>query len=430
MGYPINSSKAKTLAVTIVLLLIVFGMAPPTMAEQRHSPLAVGNDFAIDLYAGLSSAPGNLFFSPASIQIAMAMAYAGAEGHTASQMTRVLHLGAKDQAQQAHADFASLIKALTTPRNITVYEQVGDGMQRVEKPAYELVIANALWGQQDYPWNPDFLDLVATRYASGLHEVDFSGHPENARSAINGWVERQTRERIKDLIAPGGISPLMRLIITNAIYFKAAWASEFSDHATKPLPFYPSPDKVVETLMMHQKSRFRYMETETFKLLEMPYKAKALSLLVFLPKTVDGLVEFEKHLTVQTLTTWIEHLSREEVDVYLPKFEFTSRFNLSDTLRAMGMADAFSHRSADFSGMTSAERIWISDVIHKAFIAVDEKGTTAAAATAVMMAGTAMPMPEPEPKTFRADHPFLFCIRHNASGKMLFMGRFTAPESH
>ena len=413
---------------TIICIPLLLGSMISTASAQTESGSAAGNDFASDLYGRLANNDGNLFFSPASIQTAMAMAYAGAKDRTATQMAAVLQF--EKAGEQIHSEFQSLLQQLNTPRMIKFYERVGNEIKPTEKPTYELVIANALWGQQGYPWNQRFLDLTASNYGAGLREVDFAKQPEAARKTINSWIEEKTRDRIKDLIAKGGISPMMRLILTNAIYFKAAWDNKFADHATKDRPFHVSGSNQVLVSMMAQKEDFRYMETDSFQALEMPYEANELAMIVFLPKTVDGLGDFEKTMTSEKLADWMDDFRIEEVEVFFPKFEFTSSFSLTKYLQAMGMKDAFSTTSADFSGMTTAERLFISEVIHKAFVAVDEKGTTAAAATAVMFSGTAMPMPKPDPKMFKADHPFLFCIRHNPTGKILFMGRFSDPNAN
>jgi serpin B len=417
--------EKKVLPVCWFFIILVF-MSPCATAQPK-SASAAGNAFALDLYDRLSEKDGNLFFSPASIQTALAMAYAGAEERTATQMARVLHFEKSGQA--VHAEFKALLQQLNTPRMVRYYKEVDGEIKPAEKPAYELVMANALWGQQGYPWFQAFLELAASNYGAGLREVDFAREPEAARRTINRWVENKTQDRIRDLIARGAIRPLMRLILTNAIYFKAAWAQKFSDHATRDMPFHISGSCRIPVSMMARKDDFRYLETESFQALEMAYEANQLSMVVFLPTAVDGLEDFENSLTLKKLEAWMKAFRREEVDVFFPKFTFTSSFGLSGILSAMGMQDAFSPDSADFSGMTAAEKIFISDVIHKAFVAVDEEGTTAAAATAVMMAGTAMPMPKPDPKVFRADHPFLFCIRHNPTGKILFMGRLSAPDA-
>lgn len=416
--------ERKFLPVCCLFIILVFMTACATAQPKGAS--AAGNAFAVDLYERLSEKEGNLFFSPASIQTALAMAYAGAEERTAAQMANVLHF--ENAGRAVHSEFKALLHQLNTPRMVRYYKEVDGEIKPAEKPAYELVIANALWGQQGYPWIQAFLDLAASNYGASLREVDFAQNPEAASQTINRWVETKTQDRIKDLIARGAISPMMRLILTNAIYFKAAWANQFADHATRDMPFQVSASNRIPVPMMTRKDDFQYLETERFQALEMPYEANELAMVVFLPTAVDGLADFENSLTSEKLDGWIKDFRREEVDVFFPKFTFTSSFSLSGILAAMGMQDAFSPDSADFSGMTTAERIFISDVIHKAFVAVDEKGTTAAAATAVMMAGTAMPLPKPDPKVFKADHPFLFCIRHNPTGKILFMGRFSAPD--
>ncbi|WP_419657981.1 proteinase inhibitor I4, serpin-like [Desulfosarcina variabilis str. Montpellier] len=417
----------KKLALTLCLMLLFGSVACTASAKTEFAPDA-GNNFALDLYGLLSKTNGNLFFSPASIQTALAMAYAGAKEQTAIQMAKALHFG--NAGQGIHSEIQSLLQQLNAPRMITSYEQVGDEIKTVEKPAYELVIANALWGQQGYPWKQEFLSLTKSKYGAGMREVDFANQPEEARNTINSWVEEKTRDQIKDLIAKGAISSMMRLILTNAIYFKAAWDNRFPDHATQKMPFHVSGSSQVPVSMMVQKNDFRYMETERFQALEMPYKANELSMIVFLPKTVDGLVDLEKSLSSEKLDGWMAALRREEVKVYFPRLKITSSFSLSNILKALGMVDAFSQTLADFSGMTTAERIFIAEVIHKAFVVVDEDGTTAAAATAVMLGATAMPMPKPDPKVFKADHPFLFCIRHNPSRKILFIGRLSDPNTN
>ncbi len=409
-----------------ILLLSVFTVA--VASAQTKVVSVAGNEFALELYGRLAKNEGNLFFSPTSIHTALGMTYAGAKDQTATQMAKILHF--EKTGQDIHAAFAALIEKLNTPRMVKFYERVGDKIKKAEKPAYQLVIANALWGQKGYPWKQGFMDLTAANYGAGLHEVDFARHTEVARKTINAWVESKTQDRIKDLIAQGGISTLTRLILTNAIFFKAEWARKFPDHVTEEMPFHVSATKQIVTTIMSQKDDFRYMETDTFQVLEMPYKAEELSMVVFLPKKIDGLGYFEKTLTPEKLTDWLDKLSIEEVEVFFPKFEFSSRFILSSILKAMGMEDAFSPTSANFSGMTTAENVFVSEVIHKAFVAVDEEGTTAAAATAVMLAGTAMPVPKPEPKIFKADHPFVFSIRHNATGAILFMGRFSDPKTN
>lgn len=341
-------------------------------------------------------------------------------------MAEILHFEKMDD--NIHHEFAALLETLKTSRMITSCEMVDNQLRQVEHPAYQLLIANALWGQEGYPWQQDFLDLTTDCYGSGLHEVDFAGQTEAARNTINTWVEEQTRDRIKELIGPGVLTLLTRLVLTNAIYFKANWEKSFSDHLTQNKLFHISTSQPIQTPMMSRTETFRYMETDTFQALEMAYKAGELSMVVFLPKKTDGLADFENELTPEFLSVWLGKLEHETVDVSFPKFEFTRSFSLVRVLKALGMTDAFSPSVADFSGMTTVEDVYVSDIIHKAFVAVDEQGTEAAAATAVVIAAKSMRHPRSEPIIFRADHPFVFIIRHQSSGSILFMGRVVNPQ--
>jgi len=354
---------------------------------------------------------GNLLLSPYSISTALAMTYAGAHGNTAAQMRDVLHFTLDDA--RLHAAFKQLIES-TTP---------GD------EGGYQLSVANALWGQQGYeflPFLPKFLELTQTNYGAGLRQVDFAGAAETARQTINAWVEDETQQKIRDLIAPGVLGSMTRLVLTNAIYFKGDWASQFKESNTADAPFTLASGEETQVPMMHQTAHLRYMETEDFQALALPYVGEDLSRIVFLPRETNGLAAFEEGLTSERLSQWVGQLYKREVQVSLPKFTMTSQFSLAQVLSEMGMADAFDPESADFSGMTGDRDLFVSAVIHKAFVDVNEEGTEAAAATAVVMRVTsAMPAP---PVVFRADHPFLFLIRDNRSGSILFMGRVMNPR--
>ncbi|MCK4626665.1 MAG: serpin family protein, partial [Phycisphaerae bacterium] len=317
---------------------------------------------------------------------------------------------------RVHPAFGALIKKLNAPR------KGHDG-----KPAYELVVANALWGQKGYPFKEEFTKTVKANYDAGLEEVDYVKATEASRKKINAWVEKKTKQKIKNLIPRGVVNPDTRLVLTNAIYFKSNWAEKFNKHATRDEAFTLSADKTVKTPMMRQQKRHGYMETDTFQAVDLMYRYGDLSMTIFLPKKADDLAAFEKTLTARNLTKWLGQFKRETVQLTLPKFKFTSQFSLPETLKKMGMTDAFSEAAADFSGMTTADKLFISDVIHKAFVAVDEEGTEAAAATAVIMALEAAPRPK-QPKVFKADHPFVFMIRHRATGSILFMGRVMNPK--
>ncbi|MCD4824930.1 MAG: serpin family protein [Phycisphaerae bacterium] len=445
--------KTKIILTTVMVFSIVATVpgqflhaAEKGKASRKHIAAVAksGNDFAIDMYAQLAGkSKGNMFFSPASIQTALAMTYAGARGKTAEQMRKTLHLPFDDE--QLHPAFAAMLKQLNTPRmakeRTLVWETTksiegpkgtftAHGLSKIvwkDKPVYQLVISNALWGQKEYPFRKEFTQLVKANYDAGLNNVDF-GKPAQARKTINDWVATKTKDKIKDLIPPRALTPDTRLVLTNAIYFKSNWANEFETGATKDGPFHLSAEKKITVPLMNMQERLEYMETDTLQAIEMPYKLHDLSMIVLLPKKVDGLAAVEKTLTAGNLAKWLKQLKGETVKVTFPKYKFTNQFRLAEVLKAMGMTDAFQDGQADFSGMTTAEKLFISAVIHKAFVAVDEEGTEAAAATAVpMIMGCAMRVP-PKPKVFRADHPFLFLIRHNATGSILFMGRVTNPK--
>ena len=363
--------------------------------------------FALDLYGALRGAEGNLFFSPMSIHAALGMTYAGARGETAAEMAGVLHL--PREQKRAHAALGTLLKRLN---------EIGTAK------GCQLSIANALWGHSGYAFLDDFLKVVRDNYGAGLRQVDFVGATEAARRTINGWVEKKTRDKIKELLKRGDVDAATRLVLTNAIYFKGDWADQFEKKYTKDAPFTVSGNRKITVPMMHKTADFRYMSAEQFQALEMSYEGDALSMVIFLPRKPDGLERFEKSLTPENLGRWVKSLRKREVAVYLPRFKMTARFEMSRTLSGMGMPLAFGGR-ADFSGMDGTKGLFISKVIHKAFVDVNEEGTEAAAATAVVMALKGVPEPPP---VFRADHPFIFLIRDKTTGSILFLGRLVNPK--
>lgn len=365
------------------------------------------NAFAIDLFHSLRGKEGNLFFSPYSISAALTMTYAGARGETATEMRRVLHL--PNDATDLHAGNAALLRRLAQPG--------------AERP-FQLSVANALWAQRGYPFLPDFLKLLESNYSAGVIEVDCQAAPEPARQRINAWVEEQTRQRIKDLLPGGTITPETRLVLVNAIYFKGDWASQFKKENTHDADFFVSADRKVPAKLMFQAESFGFMQDEQLLALQLPYKGDELSMIVLLPKVRGALPKVEETLSVERLEQVIGQLRKQEVMVWLPRFEVTDEVELSGALSSLGMKRAFGS-DADFTGMSTAERLSISAVMHKAFVKVDEEGTEAAVATAVVMRATAMPV---EPPSFRADHPFLFLVRDNATGAILFMGRVSEPK--
>ena len=389
----------------------------PKEKIEVKSIVEANNKFAIELFTKLRDREGNLFFSPYSISTALAMTYAGAQGQTEEQMAKTLHFpitvspGKEQDRQKFASAFGKIVKELNA---------------RADKGNYQLTVANALWGQKGYGFLEEFLKLVKSNYDGRLNEVDFVKATESARKTINTWVEKKTNNKIKNLIAKGVLDSMTRLVLTNAIYFKGNWQSQFKEDRTRPAPWLGYGEKV-ELPMMNQKGEFGYMETEDFQALELPYVDNELSMIILLPREIDGLSKFEQALTLDNFSQWLEKLSKREVIVSIPKFKMTSQFSLASVLKSMGMTDAFNPAKADFSGMNGKKDLVISAVIHKAYVDVNEEGTEAAAATAVTMRLTSIG--PNQISVFRADHPFLFLIRDNHSGSILFIGRVTNPKA-
>ena len=367
----------------------------PRPTAAAFDPAESVNELAFDLYTTLSvENEGNLFFSPYSISSALAMTYGGARGETAEQMDQVLHLGGQDAT---HPAFSYLRKKLN---NIQEEEHV------------QLSIANALWPQKDYAFLPGSVALMRKFYGSEIHPVDYRTDAEGARRKINNWVEGQTNDRIQNLIPEGMLDPMTRLVLANAIYFKGDWASQFKKENTSPSPFTIPDGSKVDVPMMSQTGDFKLARTDRLQALELPYEGRDLSMLILLPDPGEALA-----------LQWPADLefTEMEVMVQLPKFKIDSSFRLGNTLAALGMPLAFSPQ-ADFSGMDGSKELSIGFVIHKAFVEVNEEGTEAAAATAVGMRFSGMP------PQFIADRPFLFLIRENTTGTILFIGRVTDPS--
>jgi serpin B len=382
------------------------------ITPEALSVATSSNQFAFDLYQRVRRKEGNLFLSPGSISTALAMTYAGAAGQTKQEMAGVLHFQPDQKIDEGYATFLALLNS------------TGD------LNGYSLSTANRLWGAADYKFAPGFLSLTRDSYGAELQSLDFK-HPEEARRTINGWAEEQTREKIVDLIPSGVLKTDTRLVLTNAIYFEGGWQSEFSKNATKKLPFHETAQDKRDVLTMYQQEKFPYTEDADAQVLSLPYRGHELSMVIALPKKVDGLADLESGLSEERFANWIKTMrGNRPVDVYLPKFKMRSEFLLSQALGSMGMSLAFSE-NADFSLISPQEALKISEVVHQAFVDVDEEGTEAAAATAVIFAPTAAPFEPrepPKPILFRADHPFLFAIRDNRTGAVLFIGRVQHPK--
>jgi serine protease inhibitor len=366
------------------------------------------NAFAFDMYAKLGHAEGNIFFSPYSISTALAMTYGGARGNTEKQMAHALHFG-QDQAA-FHPAFGELQARINEIQ---------------KKGGVQLTAANSIWMQKEYAFLPAFLDLTKKNYDAALKYVDYKIAAEKARADINAWVENKTKEKIKDLIRPGALDAMTRMVLANAIYFKGSWAAKFDTQFTNNATFRVTEKDSVTVRMMRKSSQdFGYAENESVQCLELPYADHDLSMIVVLPKKKD-LTAFEKTLSVNSMDSLNSRMRETRVEVFLPRFRTVQEFIVNDALSALGMTDALGG-AADFSGMTGTKDLCVSDVIHKAFVDVNEEGTEAAAATAVAMRATAMREP-PKTVVFRADHPFLFMIRENSTGSVLFMGRIVNP---
>ena len=393
---------------TAVMFSFILGAQP--MQSAQTQPVVQGNTaLALDLYGQFKASPGNLFFSPYSISTALAMTYAGARGNTEKQMAQVLHFDGEQ------GEISSALGALQ--RQLSEVSK-GQGI--------ELNIANALWAQKGHPFLPAFLDTAGSGYQANVNQVDFTTAAESAREEINRWVAKETKDKIPDILPPGSLDGMTRLVLANAIYFRGTWLKQFDKAKTVTQPFQVSADREVQAPLMTHVDEVGYMEEPDFQAVELPYMGGELAMLVILPRKSDGCGSLESKLSPELLSRSLSLMKKQRVEIFLPRFKLESGFNLNDTLARMGMADAFGNK-ADFSGMDGSRRLCISAVFHKAWGEVNEEGTEAAAATAVGMALTAYrPTPQPPP-VFRADHPFIFFIRDTRSGLLLFMGRLAQP---
>jgi serpin B len=384
----------------------------PDVNPSEQALLVEGNSaFAFELYQALREQEGNLFYSPHSISVALAMTYAGARNETAQQMAATLQFLLEQE--RLHPAFNWLDVELASR---------GEGAQGKDDGGFRLNIVNAIWGQKDYSFLPTFLDVLAENYGAGLRILDFINETEKSRLTINEWVSDQTEGRIKDLIPQGAVDALTRLVLTNAIYFNAAWENTFDEDMTADGPFYLLDGGQVIVPMMKQTEVFGYTGGDGYQAVELLYDGNELSMVILLPEA-GQFQAFEEGLQAERVDAIINDLQPIGVALTMPKFKFDSEFSLTDTLAGMGMPIAFSG-AADFSGMTGSPDLFISEVIHKAFVSVDEVGTEAAAATAVIMPESGPPEPTVE---VTIDRPFIFLIRDIETGAVLFVGRVMNP---
>jgi serpin B len=364
----------------------------------------------------LMERPGNLVFSPFSIYITLGMAFAGARGETAAQMIQALGFASSDEP--LHDSFAHITTRL---------KMAGGG-------EYQMALANSLWGQAGAALQGEFLDLVDRYYGGGMNTVDFRGATDAARKTINRWGEDKTKQKIRNLIPPGGLDALTRLVLVNAIYFRGTWISKFDKADTGDEPFYLEDGGKVQVPLMYQHEEIPYYQADGYKVVSLAYRGGDLSMLVLLPDKKNGLQDLEAKLSARMLQDCATKTASREVDLFLPRFRMTwGTVDMGAPLSALGMPLAFTQFEADFSGINGyqpphEESLSISAVYHKAFVEVNEKGTEAAAATATAMIDAAPMDWEPPPvAVFRADHPFLFAIRDWENGAILFLGRVADP---
>lgn len=380
-----------------------------TMAELS----AASNRFAVELFNTLSqeNPAGNIFFSPVSISSALAMIFLGTRGNTAQELQRTLHF---DTVKDVHSRFMDLNANLNK-----------------RGASYILKLANRLYGEKTYNFLPEFLSSTQKMYGAELASVDFQHASEDARKVINEWVRGQTEGKIPELLGAGVVDNMTKLVLVNAIYFKGVWQEKFMEEATTEEPFKLNKKNTKMVKMMYLKKKFRlgFIEDLKCRVLELPYKDKELSMIILLPDDIDdesmGLRKIEEQMTLEKLQEWTkpESMFLTEVSVHLPKFKLEESYNLNSHLARLGVRDLFSSNKADLTGISGGRELSISKVIHKSFVEVNEEGTEAAAATAAI-AVFCMLTPE---ETFRADHPFIFLIRDNVTGTVLFMGKLTSP---
>lgn len=368
------------------------------------------NQFAFELYQQYKNTKDNVFFSPYSISSALQMTYEGARGQTAKEMQNVFHFLGDEKTRLG--SFAAL------------YNQINP-----QNASYQLSTANALWAQKDYPFWPDYLKIAETYYYGKAANLDFVGDTEGSRQTINQWVSSKTNNKIPELFARGTLDPTTRLVLTNAVYFKGKWDAPFGKDATQEKDFTTALSTKITVPMMNNQSHFNYTETSDYQAVELPYENNDLSMIVILPKT-GRMAAVENNFLINDFLKIKQSMTSHLVDVSLPKFKFNTSYEMNKTLTQMGMSIAFNPDEADFTGMynraAANENLYISLVVHKAYVDVNEEGTEAAAATGVGLAATSI-SESPRPIIFNADHPFIFAIVHQQTGTILFMGKVNDP---
>ena len=370
--------------------------------EGVERVVKANNQFAFELYDELSKEHENVFFSPYSIDVALAMTYEGANGKTKEEIGRALHIPTDDKLRRS--SYAKLYNILNNKSN-----------------SYILKTANALWIQRDFRILDSYKEVISKYYCGKVENIDFKNNPDKAREIINNWVKKETEGKIKELIPKNGVNDMTRLVITNAIYFKGKWEREFDKDKTHDEDFWINKDKKIKVKMMTTRGVFNYAEDAKFQVLELPYKGDDIAMLIFLPKDINPNIS----LSIDEFYNIKDNLKEEEIEVFIPKFKMEMGYNLNRPLYNLGIREAFSY-DADFSKIDGKKDLFIQNVFHKAFIEVNEEGTEAAAATAVVI-GLKSVSPE-EYKIFKANHPFIFFIVDKRTDLILFMGKIVNPE--
>lgn len=411
-------SKRKIYAITavsvisVIMLVLITSDTPHDSIIKNNISLPndianANNKFALDFYSFAKEDGKNVFFSPISIMTAFAIAYEGANGSTADEMQKVFKFTLDEQERKKQ--FQSFLN------------EFGNSGMMGSDSEYTLHLANALWVANHFEPQKEYVDTAKTYYDSRVDKVDFV--TDSGANTINDWVKSQTQNKIEELIKPEDTDEMTALIITNTIYFKGDWVRQFNPSFTQQANFYINENETVRVEMMDlDKPMLNYAENDLMQMIQLPYKGDKVSMLVLLPKEIDGLDAFEKEMTVENLTLWRNSLEEKMSGVYLPKFTTETEYDLKKILLPMGIRTAFDSRAADFSGISERDPIFIDSAIHKTFVSVDEKGTEAAAAT-----GITGKLQSGPPNMFRADHPFVFIIQDDSNGNILFIGRVVNP---
>lgn len=413
LGYAINSDllseKESNLVKSQFLISDLNREEDPNISEEDLSNLVDGNsEFTLDLYQKIQDDNGNLFYSPYSISLALAMTTAGAEGETQQQIADTLNFELSED--RLHKAFNYLDQALRENNDEN----------------FTLNIANSFWGQENYHFEEDYLNTLALNYGAGVRLLDFMREPESSRQTINKWVENETEQKIKDLIPKGAIDSLTRAVLTNAIYFNASWRLPFEESNTVDGIFTLLNGDETEVKMMGQTETFKYAEGSDYQAVELPYQGNNNTAMLIISPDRSQFEEFESNLDTKMLDEIVEKLEDKSVSLKMPRFEYEADLNLTKTLKQMGMPAAFNPSKANFSGMTGDNSLYVTDVLHKAFVSVDEEGTEASAATAVVFGETSVPTKSVE---MNLDSPFIFLIRDNDTGTVLFIGRLMNPNA-